>query len=370
MEEIEARAFHSFVSLRTGSSLPSSSVFTFEVIDTGVGISPDEQETIFEPFQRTESSESREGSGLGLAIAKGLIELMGGEIGVESPPHPSTLSPQVPRSQHVRWSGHLSGEGAGGEVRKGSRFFFTLPYAKTLSEVTQRGEEAHGQIVRLAEGYTVRALIADDVRENRDVLSKILSDIGCDVLVAENGRQAVEVCLAHRPDVVFLDIRMPVMGGEDAAKQMVATLENQVPKIVAVSASALVHEQQRYREAGFDAFIAKPFRFEQITDCLASLLRVAYTYARPGDDTTSVAPQSAPKLQLPQALLDRLKGAAQLYNVTHLERDLEAVAALGADGEQLASQLRGLVADLDMERLLEVLSEICSDESVNANERK
>ena len=137
----------------------------------------------------------------------------------------------------------------------------------------------------------MKALVADDVQENREVLSKFLSDIGVEVETCENGQQAVEMVRSHRPDIVFMDIRMPVMDGLEATKQILAELWERPPgldnrvqehsptlKIVAISASALTHQQERYSEIGFDAFIAKPLLAERIYDCLASLLHVEYEY--------------------------------------------------------------------------------------------
>lgn len=134
-----------------GPTTPDALHLTFDVIDTGIGIATEDHAVVFEPFQRLEANQPQEGSGLGLAIAKGLIELMGGQIGLES------------------------------EQGAGSRFFFTIPFAPATSGVMPRGDTVNRQIVRLADGYAVSVLIADDVQENCDVLSKILRDIGCDV---------------------------------------------------------------------------------------------------------------------------------------------------------------------------------------------
>jgi len=224
-----------------------ASRFTFEVIDTGVGIPPEAQEEIFEPFTQGEGGIHIGGTGLGLAISKKQIELMGGELSLKSEPG------------------------------VGSRFFFTIPLKPAASDVPVQSSRWNA-VRRLAEGYAVKALVADDTKVNRDVLSQILSDIGVEVIEAENGQEALERVGISQPDIAFMDIRMPVMDGIEATRQILGRYGASGPKLVAVSASALIHERHRYFEAGFNDFIAKPIRTERVYECLANLLHVAYEY--------------------------------------------------------------------------------------------
>ncbi len=310
-------------------SLPSQAdslhCYLFEVIDTGVGIFPEDQANIFEPFQQGEAGTTKGGTGLGLAIAQKHIEIMGGQLGVDS------------------------------ELGKGSRFFFTVPLKPAIGEIESLWIDAEEQVVHLQEGYSVKALVADDNQENRDVLSKILLDIGCEVLLAEDGGQAVEMVREHRPDIVFMDIRMPVMNGLEAAQQIWTFFGRTSLRIVAVSASALKHEQQTYLEAGFDGFIAKPFRFEQICECLENLLAVEYET----DKVEETQPtEEVLDVSLPEELLMRLKSSAELYRVTELESHLPELEELGAEGSRLAERLRGLIRNYDMKTILNILSEM------------
>ncbi|MBI1926639.1 hypothetical protein HYR99_20660 [Candidatus Poribacteria bacterium] len=137
--------------------------FTFEVIDTGPGIPPEDQAVIFEPFVQSKDGTRKEGTGLGLTIAQRHVQLMGGELGVESP----LINPP----------------NFGGNGGVGSRFFFTVPLPLATEEATSHaGDVGPGGLKtvpdRLAEGYQVKALVADDKKENRDVLSQMLSNIG------------------------------------------------------------------------------------------------------------------------------------------------------------------------------------------------
>jgi signal transduction histidine kinase len=148
------------------------SLFLFEVIDTGVGIPPQDREIIFEPFQQGQEGAAKGGTGLGLTIAKRQIELMGGKLDFESPF--SLLPSPSPSPQPSPVKGE--GRGEGSECGVGTRFFFTLPF-EPAKEMSSLPAEAKRTVVHLAEGYQVKALVADDVPETRDVLSKFLSDI-------------------------------------------------------------------------------------------------------------------------------------------------------------------------------------------------
>ena len=321
------------VALRVDSAPTENHVlrFTFHVIDTGIGIPPQDQAKILEPFTQGETGATEGGTGLGLAIAKRHIELMGGVLELESPPSISSFV----------------------EGGAGSRFWFTVPFEPAVSEAPQPKAADGRSIARLAEGYAVKALVADDVAENREVLSQILSDIGVDVKIAENGAQAVEKVRGEKPDIVFMDIRMPVMDGLTAAQQIWTELGKDAIKIVAISASTLTHEKQRYLDAGFDAFLPKPFLAEQVYTCLADLLGVSYEY-----DDAPLPQEDFSDIVLPEDLLARLKEAAEFYRVTQMGELLDDVRQIDAGGHRLAEHLAELLGNFDMEAILEVLGGI------------
>jgi len=237
----------------------------------------------------------------------------------------------------------------------GSRFFFTLPLKPATTEVSEISAMER-TVTHLAEGYHLQALVVDDIQENRDVLLRILSDIGVQVTNAENGQEALEMVRSHKPDVVFMDIWMPVMDGKEATKQILEEFGDESPKIVAISASALSHEREEYLTAGFHAFIAKPFLKEEIYDCLASLLHVEYEYT----DTpiqSAVSPDLS-AINIPQNLIRRMETSAELYGTTELKNCLDKLEQLGEDGLSLANYLRVYLQSYDMDAILEVLSRI------------
>jgi CheY-like chemotaxis protein len=146
-----------------------------------------------------------------------------------------------------------------------------------------------------------------------------------------------------------MDIRMPELNGVEAAEILWREFGPERLKIVAISASTFAHEQGRYASAGFDAFISKPFLAEDVYQCLADLLGVAYVYEEPLLSTV-LAP-----VALPEELRARLQQAAAGGAVTKLTAYIAEVAAQGVAGQQVAQQLQKLCDDLDMEAILALL---------------
>jgi CheY-like chemotaxis protein len=185
----------------------------------------------------------------------------------------------------------------------------------------------------------------------------MLSNIGCEVLMAESGEQAIQSVRANRPEIVFMDIRMPGMDGFEVAQSLVREYGRQAMKLVAVSASGAVHDQQRYLKAGFDLFIGKPFRAEDIYERLAQLLPIQYQYREV--DATSTLPPDVSKIKLPDHLLSRLQRAAESRNITALRECLKEVAQLGPDEQKLAELLHRW--RFDFNRILDLLGQIHHD---------
>jgi CheY-like chemotaxis protein len=165
--------------------------------------------------------------------------------------------------------------------------------------------------LRLAPGFGVRALVVDDIPENREVLACMLTLIGCEVVLAENGRQAVEVVRVSRPQIVFMDMRMPEFDGIEATRRIIADLGSDEVKIVATSASALSHERDECLKAGCDDFVAKPFRAERIYGCLKHLLGTEFLYKDEPSEAETGESVDLLQLTLPEELAARLTMAAE-----------------------------------------------------------
>ena len=163
--------------------------------------------------------------------------------------------------------------------------------------------------------------------------------------------------MADPPDIALIDIYMPEMNGQEAALRIWEALGRDALKVVAVSASTLDHERREFLELGFDAFIPKPFRAEDIYGCLAEQLGVEFEYASVEDEE----PKPLPDLQdidLPADLLEGLSRAAEISNVTELETILTDAERLGENEARLAAHLRTLSQDFKMDEILGILDKI------------
>jgi signal transduction histidine kinase/CheY-like chemotaxis protein len=305
----------------------AESSWHFEVKDTGPGISSEQQALVFKPFQQGANAGGFGGTGLGLTIARRQVELMGGRLELES------------------------------ESGKGSRFYFTL----NLAAATDAGVadlEPLNEVERLAPGNSVRALVVDDIRENREVLSVMLSMIGCEVILAENGRQALEVARLSHPDIIFMDIRLPEMNGLDATRHILKEFGENGPKIVATSASVLEHERASYLEAGCHDFAAKPFRAERIYACLHHLLKVEFVYKQPSSESSGASAIDLSQITLPEDLVSRMVMAAELHSTTVLKNCLKEVEHFGPREQRLAEHLRSFLTSYDMETIQRIIAQI------------
>ena len=298
----------------------------FEVIDTGLGIPDDEQADIFRPFHQGSGSRDRGGTGLGLAIAQRQVELLGGRLGLQS------------------------------ERGVGSRFYFTIPLAVPATAP----EDPVPQVLRLAAGHEVRALVVDDRKENCDVLGGMLALIGCEVRTAADGPAALRAAAEFRPGIVFLDLLLPGMGGAEAARLMLADPACGGPKIVAHTASALARMRDEAFAAGCVDFVAKPFRCERIHEMVRVHLGVAFEHAALQPEELPAAVLS--RVVLPDELSARLHFAAELHSTTALKSCLQDLRELGPDATQLAEQIRHRMRSFDMDGILRLLTTATSPE--------
>jgi PAS domain S-box-containing protein len=321
------------VRLKVSTSRGMTAACEIDICDTGEGMTPREQSEIFEPFQQGPAGLRIGGTGLGLSITKRLIELMGGELGVESS-----------RGQ-------------------GSHFHACIPIL--LSQDDPAGRAVGMMSPRLAPGHQVKALVVDDVTENRQVLALLLRHMGCEVGIAGNGAEAVEMMEQAMPDIVFLDILMPAPNGLETA-QVIRRRFGAGVRVVATSASALVHEQQRFMLAGFDDVVAKPISFERLGECIASLMSISLDHGHPN------APPEQPEdtvefVGLPKELRDGLANAAELYSVTVLRQQIEEVERLGPSAAALAQKLRTRLQDYDMPGVIRLLESVNETRAPGAN---
>jgi signal transduction histidine kinase/ActR/RegA family two-component response regulator len=218
-------------------------ILQIAVNDTGIGISPQQVDSLFQKFVQADASTTRRygGSGLGLAICRQLAQLMNGEITVQS------------------------------QLGLGTCFRFTAPFP--VAEAL--GSEESGVLnFTVPAGRTLRVLVADDNAVNQKVASRILERLGCRVDVAGNGREAVELVSAMPYDAVFMDCQMPEMDGYEATRAIrgLTSGERLVP-IIAMTANAMPADRARCLAAGMDNYIPKPVSREAIARVLERIVR-------------------------------------------------------------------------------------------------
>ncbi len=220
----------------------------FEVIDTGVGISKEDLQNIFGAFYQTENGISKgDGSGLGLTISKEFVRLMGGKIIVKS----------------------IEG--------RGSSFTFTIPLPEV--DAPETAPKLKGAVISLAEGQkNYRVLVVEDNVDNRDLLTRILENVGFKVKAVENGKQAIEEFQIWSPDFIWMDMRMPVMDGYTATKKIRDLPNGQNVKIVALTASAFFEDRKSILSAGCDEVLTKPLREEDLFEIMRRLLALEFRY--------------------------------------------------------------------------------------------
>jgi signal transduction histidine kinase/ligand-binding sensor domain-containing protein/CheY-like chemotaxis protein len=293
----------------------------FSISDSGPGIAPEQQQSMWEPFERGADAQSKPGTGLGLSIARRYVELMGGQLDMQS----------------------ALGEGT------------SLSFALALPAARGAVEEMLPAVSHMRVDRPVRVLVVDDVEENRAVLAQILQGIGVEVELATSGEEALAQ-QGELPDLVLMDIRMPGIDGTETMHRLRERANGHLP-VAAVSASVLDHERRRYLAAGFDEFIGKPFYKEQIYHCLAHLLDVGFVplEENSSEDATAEAGAADEATALPPELVARIKEAAATYNATQLRRAIDAVEAMGA--RELAARLRQRAEGYDMDGVNAILSE-------------
>jgi two-component system sensor histidine kinase/response regulator len=312
-------------------------VLRFEVEDTGPGIAQEELPAIFDAFVQSETGRrAQEGTGLGLTISQEFVSLMGGDLAVDS------------------------------QIGQGSRFGFDVLVEVTPSSGATSPGRRHRRVVGLepGQGGPWRTLVVDEREASRKLLVRLLAPLGFEVREAANGQEAIEVWQDWQPDLVLMDMRMPVMDGYEATKRIKAAAQGQSTVVVAVTASAFEDDRERILCAGCDDVLRKPFREEDLYDVVARHLgtRFVYEEIEPLPATSHGHPITheggadlAQRLAaLPAAWVTDLEEAATLGDLVVLR---ELIAVISGHDAELGEVLAALAGQFEHDGILALIEQ-------------
>ncbi len=295
---------------------------TFAVIDTGVGIAPEDIVRIFTPFERVaDGAEGRPGIGLGLAITQALVRIMGGDIQVESAPG------------------------------LGSHFTVRLMLSQPLEPPVDAGTGAGG-----VQGYVGRTrclLLVDDDPAHLAMLTGLLEPLGFDVATAGDGKAALSLAARVQPDLALLDVSLPGMGGWEIAEQLRQRYGPAV-RIVMLSGENEAHPASGEERPANDMFVMKPFAFDVLLDVLGEQLGIEWLHASGAGMTTArpLAAQLPPMLAGPaRSHFAAIERFVRIGHVRAIESEIDAIAALGQEAAPLADRMRGWLDSFDLAAL-------------------
>ncbi|MGB3188758.1 MAG: PAS domain S-box protein [Limnoraphis sp.] len=284
----------------------------FRVSDTGVGIEPDEIDNLFSPFVQTQSGiKSQQGTGLGLAICKGYIKLFGGKIEVHSQP------------------------------RVGTVFDLEMPALPVdIAEIIPENS-SQSQVIGLQPNQPLyRILIVDDEPYNRQLLEQILTPVGFELQTANNGLEAIDQWQNFQPDLIWMDLKMPVIDGYEATRQ-IRQLEHQnqasaSPRtvIIVLTASAYNYQKEAALQAGCDDFVYKPLQVTVILNKMTEYLGVQYLYKQIHQASQTVNWEN-----------DLSQTQSQLATLSSEWKSRLQEAVLSLDGEEINHLIREILPE-------------------------
>jgi len=306
----------------------ANGVLHAEVEDTGMGIPREQQREIFSPFrQLTKHVQSEEGTGLGLAIVERLVVAMGGSIDLESEPG------------------------------SGSRFTVDLPLAASDAQpdLPQTTASIAGY-----EGPPISVLVVDDKWENRSVIRTMLEPLGFGVSEAANGAEGLELMEREWPDIVFMDLVMPVLDGFGAIRTIREIDDDERPPVVAVSASVANTIRQECLRVGFDDFLPKPFEERELLELIERHTKVVWKH-------TVRKPVPVGRVQSIEAtvpdtsLLTELAATVASGNIKDIMEAGDRIERDHPEFTEFARHVRSLAQEFQVNRLTDYLNRLQHD---------
>ncbi len=301
----------------------------FEVTDTGPGIESEALSDIFAAFAQTKTGAAAGGTGLGLAICDRLITRMGGVLNVES------------------------------ALGQGSCFWFELPLVQGRQAARAEPEDLESTLpsfdARLAPGQELTAMVVDDTTANRHIVASLLESAGVRVITAANGLEAIERAHAHRPHIIFMDLKMSGLDGLEATQRLTRDPATSAIPIVAVTASALGNSRQRAREAGCVDYLAKPVRAQQLFGMLQTHLGARFVSDTPSSMTRSADVTS---LDRRTEIGGQLRSAIALGDVSAIQELARHLLQGTATEAAVGGRINRLMTNFDFDGLSELVDSL------------
>ena len=288
----------------------------FAVTDTGPGIEPEALGEIFDAFTQTQAGAAAGGTGLGLTISQHLLRSMGSELQVESVPG------------------------------QGSRFFFELPLVPAEDDAPVHAQERDRPPLdgRLAPGQHATALVVDDSTVSRRILASLLESAGLQVITATGGLEGIGLARQHRPDVIFMDVKMADLDGFSATRRLIADEATRDIPVIAVTASAFGDTRRAAMDAGCADYLPKPVQAEALFGSLQRHLGLEFVSGAPEGPAAAVTPGLAPRHA---ALAGRLREAVGIGAISDLQAIADTLAAGDESDTALGRRIERLAANVD-----------------------
>ncbi|MES0360866.1 MAG: ATP-binding protein, partial [Anaerolineales bacterium] len=307
----------------------------FEVEDTGPGIAPQDLAVVFDPFvQSSIDQRFQEGTGLGLSISRQYVNLMGGDLTVRS------------------------------ELGQGSLFQFDL-LVELAGDAELEAESQHHRVIGLeADQPEHRLLIAEDNESNRQLLVKLLEPLGFAIREAVNGQDAVQIWEQWEPELIWMDMRMPIMDGHQATMHIKGTAKGQDTVIIALTATAFEEERERVLFEGCEDFVRKPFREEEIFDMLVKYLDVRFIYEEPVQPPVPKIIQkdvqpSTDLVDIPSNLMADLQEATITADMSQIIKSIEQISLYNPT---VAERLTDFAHNYEYKKILDLIDNSGEDE--------
>ncbi|MDJ1168627.1 ATP-binding protein [Roseofilum sp. BLCC_M154] len=311
----------------TGDIPPrSTATLHFEICDTGVGMTPDQIQSIFLPFEQVgANSKKHEGTGLGLAITRQIVQIMGGEIEVKSQPG------------------------------IGSQFSFEIEVPISQNWGLSSRQTQQGKIIGYL-GQRQKVLVVDDKIVNRRVILEFLSTLGFELAEAENGQVGLEQYNRLQPNLIITDLVMPELDGFEMVRKIRQSPDRKVI-IMASSASVLQQDQDNSLVAGCNDFIPKPVDLEFLLHKLQKYLHLTWIYEEVATDLSTASSENSDRvIYPPQDQLQELFNAATVGYIDGIEAEVIRLRAIDPAYHPFCDRIMDLSSEFDDQGILHFIA--------------